>query len=276
MTTTDIPQSNPSANHHPDMPPRPDTGRGPDGRFAKGNAGGPGNPFARQVAAMRQEFFAAVTKEDIAVIARALLEKAKQGDVAAARLVLQYTLGRPAEAVDPDRLDEMEWQQWQREKVDADSAAGLGGIHVSTVNTLARGITPVIQKVHFAEMKRQIDESEQRYREDTAEREREAQREAQRQARRAERQNERAETRPATTEKVAAPVPFAATKVERPHEGAGAASVSSTEAQKADQGGQELPPEGCAAAAERVLRMLGGTVNKPGQTARRAANDFDD
>src|SRR5262245_3611872 len=34
--------------------PAPAAGRGPDGRFAKRNAGGTGNPFARQVAALRQ------------------------------------------------------------------------------------------------------------------------------------------------------------------------------------------------------------------------------
>jgi len=40
-------------------------GRGSDGRFAKGNPGGPGNPFARQVAALRQNMLDAVTGEDI-------------------------------------------------------------------------------------------------------------------------------------------------------------------------------------------------------------------
>ncbi len=107
MTHNGTPQNNPSANPHPDMPPNPGpepsrtNGRAPNDRFAKGNSGGPGNPFARQVAAFRQEFMAAVTGEDIAVIVRALIDKAKAGDVAAARLVLQYTLGKPAATVDP-------------------------------------------------------------------------------------------------------------------------------------------------------------------------------
>ena len=57
MTQSSVPQSNHSASHNPDMPPKPEagappeSGRGPKGRFAKGNPGGPGNPFARQVAA---------------------------------------------------------------------------------------------------------------------------------------------------------------------------------------------------------------------------------
>jgi hypothetical protein len=107
MTHNGIPQSNTSSNHHPDVPPNPGaepsrtSGRAANGRFAKGNPGGPGNPFARQVATFRQEFMAAVTGEDIAVIVRTLIDKAKAGDVAAARLVLQYTLGKPAATVDP-------------------------------------------------------------------------------------------------------------------------------------------------------------------------------
>jgi hypothetical protein len=223
MTTTNIPQSNPSSNHHPDMPPCPEAGRGPNGRFTKGNAGGPGNPIARQVAAMRQEFFAAATKEDMAAIARALIEKAKQGDVAAARLVLQYTLGKPAETVDPDRLDEMEWQQWQREKVGAESLDVWKGMHASTANTLARTIVPALQKGHFAELKRQIDEWEERRREEAAEDEREAARRAERKARRAEKLAGPAE---------AAPAAPSSAKVETPKERqAAAASVSPVEAQ---------------------------------------------
>src|SRR5436305_1991714 len=106
MTQSSIPQNNHTASHHPDMPAKaeagtpPESGRGPNGRFTKGNPGGPGNPFARQVAAMRQEFLKAASKEDIAEIARAMIAKAKEGDVAAAKVVLQYTLGKPAAAVD--------------------------------------------------------------------------------------------------------------------------------------------------------------------------------
>jgi hypothetical protein len=75
------------------------------GRFVPGNKGGPGNPFARRVAALRKAFFEAVDEGKIRRLAEALYEKAVGGDVAAAALLLKYLLGRPAEAVDPDRLD---------------------------------------------------------------------------------------------------------------------------------------------------------------------------
>jgi hypothetical protein len=87
----------------PEAPPAA-TGREPNGRFAKGNGGGPGNPYARQVAVLRRALLQLVTEEEITAIAKALLEQAKKGNVSAAKLLFSYTLGQPAKAVDPDRL----------------------------------------------------------------------------------------------------------------------------------------------------------------------------
>jgi hypothetical protein len=91
----------------PEAPPAA-TGRESNGRFAKGNAGGPGNPHARQVAALRRTLLQLVTEDEIIAIAKALLEQAKRGNVSAAKLLFAYTLGQPAKAVDPDRLPEHE------------------------------------------------------------------------------------------------------------------------------------------------------------------------
>jgi len=41
----------------------PTDGRPSNGRFAKGNPGAPGNPFARQVAALRQVILGSITEE---------------------------------------------------------------------------------------------------------------------------------------------------------------------------------------------------------------------
>jgi hypothetical protein len=83
------------------------------GRFVAGNPGGTGNPFARQVAALRKAFLESVTPEDIAAVVAALLARAKEGDVAAAKLVLTYAVGKPEATVDPDRLDLDEWQTFK-------------------------------------------------------------------------------------------------------------------------------------------------------------------
>ena len=92
-------------------PPTPNGsngGRDPAGRFAPGNRGGPGNPYARQVAALRSALLASVTAEDMRQLGRALLDQARAGDAAAARVLLAYLLGRPGEAPDPERLGEQE------------------------------------------------------------------------------------------------------------------------------------------------------------------------
>jgi hypothetical protein len=89
-------------------------GRDRHGRFAKGNSGGLGNPFGRQVAAFRAALVAAVTAEDIQRVMAALLEQAVKGNVGAARLFLAYTVGKPASPADPDRVDVDEWQLVQQ------------------------------------------------------------------------------------------------------------------------------------------------------------------
>jgi len=83
------------------------------GRFAPGNPGGPGNPYARQVAALRKVILNRLTQEDLLAITEALLAKAKEGSVSAAKLLLAYALGKPASAPDPDRLDGQELKHFK-------------------------------------------------------------------------------------------------------------------------------------------------------------------
>jgi len=85
-----------------------------NGHFAKGNKGGPGDPFARQVAALRQTLLNRATQKDFEEVADELIKKAKTGDVAAVKLLFQYTLGKPAPSADPDHLDVDEWHKLQQ------------------------------------------------------------------------------------------------------------------------------------------------------------------
>ena len=82
-----------------------DNGRNAQGRFTEGNPGGPGNPFARQVAALRRMILDAVTEDDLKAVVAALVERAKAGDIAAARELLTRLVGKPAVGINPDRLD---------------------------------------------------------------------------------------------------------------------------------------------------------------------------
>jgi hypothetical protein len=68
------------------------------GRFAQGNLGGPGNPYARRTAALRSALLDAVTEQDIRAVARALLKRAKAGEIPAIRELLDRLLGKAGDA----------------------------------------------------------------------------------------------------------------------------------------------------------------------------------
>lgn len=87
------------------------TGR-PDGRFVKGNSGGPGNPFNATVQKLRAAMVQAVGPEDIAEVVGQVLTQAKEGNLAAIKLLLSYTIGQPHQTIQPDRaeLDAVEIQ----------------------------------------------------------------------------------------------------------------------------------------------------------------------
>jgi len=84
-------------------------GRDAAGRFAAGNKGGPGNPFARKVAGLRTALIDAVSPQDLQEIAASLILQAKDGNVQAARLIFSYVIGKPQPAPEPDHLDVDEW-----------------------------------------------------------------------------------------------------------------------------------------------------------------------
>ena len=56
-------------------------GRNANGRFAKGNSGGPGNPYGREVARIRAVMLQSVSDEDLRGVVAALVSRAKSGDV---------------------------------------------------------------------------------------------------------------------------------------------------------------------------------------------------
>jgi hypothetical protein len=111
------------------QPDRQGGDRDARGRFSRGNKAGPGNPYARRVALLRRAMLSIVKPNDMRAIIVKMILLAGEGDVAAARLVLQYTLGKPAETVDPDRvdLDEVE-QAKERLAFKPALAEALGGM----------------------------------------------------------------------------------------------------------------------------------------------------
>ena len=70
-------------------------GRGPNGKFLKGNPGGPGNPAAPRVQHFRNLMVRAVSDEQFLSIFNKLVASAETGDLPATREVLDRLLGKP-------------------------------------------------------------------------------------------------------------------------------------------------------------------------------------
>jgi len=82
--------------------------RDKNGRFVKGNSGGPGNPFAARIGRLRSVLIDAVTEEDMRETIRAVVEAARGGDLAAAKLLFDRVLGPPVEADLIERIEGIE------------------------------------------------------------------------------------------------------------------------------------------------------------------------
>jgi len=82
------------------------TDRDERGRFLPGNSGGPGRPST--VHEHRAAMVQAVTPEDIAAIMRQLVRQAVEGDVQAAKIILERFFGRPADTDTLERIENIE------------------------------------------------------------------------------------------------------------------------------------------------------------------------
>lgn len=126
---------------------QPSAGRAADGRFAAGNAGGPGNPHARHCARMLALLRVTISDEEMVAIIRALVDKARDGDVSAAKLIMSYKLGKPAPAPNPDEIDRDEWEHYQRDTIQLqDVQQVLGSLPSCVGNNLARTALPVMSQ----------------------------------------------------------------------------------------------------------------------------------
>jgi hypothetical protein len=96
----------------------------------------------------------AVTDEDVDAIAQRLVELARTGDVAAARLLLSYAVGRPTDAVDPDTLDQQEWAIFRQIPVPpAEVERLLHDVPVDFACELTRALAPHLSAMTAAKAK---------------------------------------------------------------------------------------------------------------------------
>src|SRR5262249_47313181 len=87
---------------------------GPRGRFVRGNKAAVGRAHGRRVAELRRALPDTVAPATLKRLTRKLVKMAEGGDLDAAKLLLLYTLGRPAEATDPDKVPTDEFQRLTR------------------------------------------------------------------------------------------------------------------------------------------------------------------
>ena len=72
------------------------------GRFVAGNHAATGNPHAKRVAQIRSLLLSEVTDDDLKAIIKTLIAQAVDGDVQAAREILDRCLGKPRQALEID------------------------------------------------------------------------------------------------------------------------------------------------------------------------------
>lgn len=76
------------------------------GRFQPGNPGGPGAKIGGRVQALRMALIAAISPEDIAALAQALLRNALGGDLESTKILLRYAIGEPVRMEAPEVVEE--------------------------------------------------------------------------------------------------------------------------------------------------------------------------
>jgi hypothetical protein len=99
-------------------------GRLPDGRFAAGNAIARGNPVNRRMASLRAALLDSATSEAVQAVGAKLAELARGGDVQAAKVWLDFVVGKPPQAVeltgaDGEPLAGLDWGRVQGAILDA-------------------------------------------------------------------------------------------------------------------------------------------------------------
>lgn len=80
-------------------------GRTDGGLFAKGNTIAKGNPNNRRMQELRRSILDAATEDDVQAIIRKMAEMGRSGDVTAARVFLEYVVGKPTQAIELSNAD---------------------------------------------------------------------------------------------------------------------------------------------------------------------------
>ncbi len=151
------------------VPEKPPPQRDEKGRFSKGNRGGPGNPFARQIAQLRASLIERVSEADIQHIADRLIVNARLGHLPSIRLLFLYVLGKPAAVVDPDTLDLEEWRQHIQPlpQIMAELLQALMSMPIQVATDMVQTAQPYMQRMLREELTAPLQQAEEEESDDT-------------------------------------------------------------------------------------------------------------
>jgi hypothetical protein len=82
------------------------SGRDLRGMFAAGNRLSKGNPSNRRMAELRRAIHDAVTEADVKDVIKSLGDSAKAGDVIAAKVFLEFVVGKPTQPIEVSGPDD--------------------------------------------------------------------------------------------------------------------------------------------------------------------------
>jgi hypothetical protein len=131
--------------------------RDTEGKFAKGNSGGPGNPHARACAKMLEVFRNAISEDEMLQICRMLFLKAVGGDIGAAKIILSYKIGKPLPAPHPDSIDRDEWNHYQNDAIrEQEVKLVMNSLPTHTGNDFARVALPIMTAARMNDLGQQL------------------------------------------------------------------------------------------------------------------------
>jgi hypothetical protein len=143
----------PTSDPVPAATPPADTGRDANGRFAKGNPGGPGNPYYRRQAHFKRVLLEAITEDDVRSVVQVLLGLARGGNLAAIKLYFEYAAGK----VDPDKAELHEWGLHQQAPPLGEVIGLLGqNLPAAAANQTVRNTLPIVADCHLKRLSQSI------------------------------------------------------------------------------------------------------------------------
>jgi hypothetical protein len=128
-------------------------GRDVHGRFAPGNRGGPGNPYARQVAALRKEVVAFLAEGgNLRRLLAALLDRAVRGDNVAARMLMSYGPGKEVAPVHPDDVEAHEAAVFRAATARESDGTPVTGYPSGMWNQFVARMRPIVAEARHREL----------------------------------------------------------------------------------------------------------------------------